>query len=120
MPRLPTSATEAESFLDATGPAGKRALTRSKGPRQSRLSSVLTFFSAPLRLRGEMNRSQLRTRYSVLGTHTRSIGLPVRRSMRLGIGGWVENRLAKSMPISGCTINKCAVEGVAIMGMRLE
>ena len=49
-----------------------------------------------------------------------SAGRPVSLSMRLAIGGWVENRLEKSTPSNGATMNRCAVEGVACMGMRFE
>ena len=43
------------------------------------------------------------------------------RSIRRAIGGWVEKRLAKLAPLSkGATINKCAVDGEACIGRRLE
>ena len=55
-------------------------------------------------------------------THLGYMGArPVSRSIRRAIGGWVEKRLAKLAPlIKGATINKCAVEGEACIGSRLE
>ena len=35
-----------------------------------------------------------------------SAGRPVNRSMRLAIGGWVENKLPKFIPNRGWTMNK--------------
>jgi len=40
--------------------------------------------------------------------------------MGFSIGGWVENRLEKSKPSRGATINRCAVGGVADIGTRFE
>ena len=46
---------------------------------------------------------------------------PVSRSIRRAIGGCVENRLAKLAPLrKGATINRCAVDGEASIGSRLE
>ena len=48
-------------------------------------------------------------------------GRPVKRSIRLGIGGWVENRLASvSPPIMGATMKRCAVDGEAAIGSLFE
>ena len=40
--------------------------------------------------------------------------------MRLAMGGWVENRLPKFIPSSGWMMNRCAVDGLACIGMRRE
>src|ERR1700751_1275216 len=56
----------------------------------------------------------------VYATRLNSAGRPVSRSIRLAIGGCVENRLPTLKPSNGATMNKCAVEGLAAIGMRLE
>jgi len=44
-----------------------------------------------------------------------------RRRTRSSTGGWVLNQLAKPPPLSGLTMNMCAVAGLAsCMGMRFE
>jgi hypothetical protein len=43
-----------------------------------------------------------------------------RRRMRSSVEGWVENKLPKPMPSFGLMMKRCAVEGVASIGMRLE
>jgi len=59
-------------------------------------------------------------RRSIPSQASSSAGRPVNRSIRLAMGGWVENRLAKSIPSSGFTMNRCAVDGVAVIGRRRE
>lgn len=59
--------------------------------------------------------------FSKLDQLSSSAGRPVSRSMRLAIGGWVENRFAKLTPLSsGATMKRCAFDGEACMGMRFE
>ena len=49
-----------------------------------------------------------------------SAGRPVSRSILMAIGGWVENKLPKFIPKSGWMINRCAVDGLANIGVRRE
>src|SRR5579863_4727477 len=41
-----------------------------------------------------------------------------RRAMRSSVDGCVEKSRMNQAPVCGCMINRCAVEGVASMGMR--
>src|SRR5208283_1665228 len=46
-----------------------------------------------------------------------SAGLPVNRSIRFAVGGWVENKLPKVIPPrNGAMMKRCAVDGLAIRG----
>jgi hypothetical protein len=40
--------------------------------------------------------------------------------MRSAVEGWVENIFENHWPVNGLMMNKCAVEGLASMGMRFE
>ncbi len=50
-----------------------------------------------------------------------SAGLPVNRSIRFAVGGWVENKLPKLIPPrNGAIMKRCAVDGLAKSGRCLE
>src|SRR5580704_2020311 len=91
-------------LLEGRGPTGK---TEYAEPQQRLCKSHLPQLGV------------LRPKSSVL-TYCISAGRPVSRSIRLAIGGWVENRLPKLIPRKGATMNKCAVEGEAAIGRRFE
>ena len=43
-----------------------------------------------------------------------------KRAIRSSVEGWVENRRIRLWPVNGLTMNMCAVDGLASIGIRLD
>jgi hypothetical protein len=103
----------AEAIGESTATSTQRCLNSPRQLRSPKLD-VVGGEHGFLRMIKEATKS-IRAPYG-----SRSAERPVNRSIRLAIGGWVENRLEKFTPSSGATMNRCAVDGVACIGTRFE
>jgi hypothetical protein len=104
---------------DSTMGVALLTVTNVTGVLISRLSCVVEFVVHEVVRRAlddtEEQNLELRT------YRPKSAGLPVKRSIRFAVGGWVENRLPKLIPpMNGWMMKRCAVDGLAISGRCLE
>jgi len=117
--------------LQSTGPdvygrpevpvgSGRRAVGRGQKAAGGRSRTTEPFadqerwYSLPTTDKGQRTTDSRR-----LASYTRS--RPISRSMRFGIGGWVENRLVKISPVvSGWQMNMWAIDGETCIGTRLD